>query len=483
MKRKKVQPIGLTISLIIIIGFIISGTSTLLSFQSLFENDVEAVSELTSENIYSNVNSLMERPINVSITMAHDTFLRDFMEKETDDGLFGDDLIAMQQYLSSYKEKYQFDSVFLVSAKTKSYYHYENGIDRVLTQDNPENEWYYNFLDDPSDCSLNVDNDEAKDNLVTVFVNCKLYDEKGTVLGVIGVGIVTPYLQTFLVEKEQEYGVQAYLIDADGNIQISADLTEFESINLFDDPNFSTMASAIDTTTSDSNQRWYHSRERDGYVITKYIPNLNWYLVVEKSTQEFQAKITQQLLINFAFLLCIVSVSILITTRVIKKYDIALINLAEMDQLTGIRNRTSYERELRKYTRTLDTFQHFGIGVCDLNNLKSINDLYGHQFGDECIKEFSATLCAVFKHCPVFRIGGDEFVIIFLNMTEDEAHQYWKELSTTLKERNQTNAVSISAAFGCSFYQAKQLDTINKIFKDADDKMYLNKKEAKGTER
>ena len=480
MKHSGFRSITLTVSLIIIAGFVISGISTYFSFQALFKKDVESVSELTSENIYVNISNLMDRPINVSTVMAHDTFLRDFMNAEQAGGLLTDELVMMQQYLQSYQEKYEFDSVFFVSAKTNNYYHYKNGLDRTLTPGDPEDTWYYDFLQSPSECSLNVDNDQAREDLITIFVNCKLLDEDGNILGVVGVGMVTPYIQDFLLENEQEYGVQAYLIDSGGSIQVSSTLTEFEDINLFEDPSFQDMADAIDTNTTHANQRWYHSSEKDGYVITRYIPNMNWFLVVEKSTQEFKGKMLSQLLLSFVFMLCVVLTIIAFTIKVIKNYDFRLKNLAEHDQLTGIGNRTSYEWEVLRCGQELGKHKDFAIGVWDLNNLKAINDVYGHQAGDECLKVFASKLRETFTGSPVFRIGGDEFVIIFQDVPEQSILEPWARLSTELRRRcEHDGGIPIRAAFGYSFWSAENLDKIDKIFKDADDKMYLNKKSLK----
>lgn len=55
------------------------------------------------------------------------------------------------------------------------------------------------------------------------------------------------------------------------------------------------MAAAIVRNTEAPEYKWYHSREADGYVITKYVPNLNWYLVVEKNTRDFKIKMFSQL--------------------------------------------------------------------------------------------------------------------------------------------------------------------------------------------
>ncbi|MEF9925276.1 MAG: hypothetical protein RR757_01950, partial [Raoultibacter sp.] len=116
--KKGFSSIGVIISLVIVAGFALSGIVSYFSFQSLFQKDVEAVSELTSENIYGNINALMDQPINVSIAMAHDTFLQDFMHTEAAGGLSGESVSMLKDYLASYQQKYNFDSVFLVSAKT-----------------------------------------------------------------------------------------------------------------------------------------------------------------------------------------------------------------------------------------------------------------------------------------------------------------------------------------------------------------------------
>lgn len=473
--NKKTFPVNLTISLMIIAGFVLTGVTTYISFQALFKEDIEAVSELTSENIYGSINNLMDRPINVSLAMAHDTFLREFMTPEPSGGFQADSLETLQTYLAAYQEKYQFDSVFLVSAQTGAYYHYQNGLDRMMTPGNPENTWYFDFLSDSADCSLNVDNDETKDNVITIFVNCKLYDEHGKLLGIVGVGMETPYIQEFLRTNEAEYGVQAYLIDASGNIQLSSELTEFEQVNLFENPAFEDMAGAIQPNAALPNQRWYHSRETDGYIITRYVPNLNWYLVVEKNTQDFQQRMLTQLGLSAVFLLFVVLMILKITSGTIQKYDRRLTTLAERDQLTGIRNRTSYEQEISKYAAKLGKYQHFGIGIFDLNNLKVTNDLYGHQAGDTYLKTFSKLLCDTFDHCPVFRIGGDEFAVIFLDLSEEAVWKLWNRLLKKIELQMQTGGPPISAAFGCSFWDSQTLNTVEALFKDADDKMYLYK--------
>ncbi|MEG2458319.1 MAG: diguanylate cyclase [Raoultibacter sp.] len=473
--KKGFSSIGVIISLVIVAGFALSGIISYFSFQSLFQKDVEAVSELTSENIYGNINALMDQPINVSVAMAHDTFLQDFMHTEAAGGLSGEGVSMLKDYLASYQQKYNFDSVFLVSAKTNTYYHYKNGIDRTLVPGDPENTWYFDFLADPAECALNVDNDEASNDSVTIFVNCKLYDEEGKLLGVVGVGLNTPAIQAFLMENENQFDVHAYLIDQQGNIQLSSTLTEFQQVNLFTDDSFTDMAQAITVSTEQTNQRWYHSNNTDGYIITKYVPNLNWYLVVEKNTNDFKVQMISQLGIAFVLSLLVAAIVVAITAHLVRSYDRKMKALAEADQLTGVGNRTSYEREVARWSTQENLSHGFGIGVFDLNNLKKINDAQGHQAGDAYLQMFSAKLRAAFDPHPLFRIGGDEFALIFHDTTQEEVMEIWKTLLQGFAGKQDGEEVAISSAFGCAFWDSDTLTTVDKIFKAADDRMYANK--------
>lgn len=472
--RRGSASVNFIISLIIVVGFCLTGWYSYISFQKLFMKDVEAVSELTSENIFVNINNLMDRPMNVSIAMANDTFLRDFMYSEMHKGLNPEELSKIKAYLTAYQQKYKFDSVFFVSAKSGVYYHYKNGIDRIMTLDNPENKWYYDFLRYPADCSLNVDNDEAREDIITIFVNCKLFDDKKNILGIVGVGMETPYIQRFLQENEEKYAVKAYLIDADGYIQVSSNLTESAGVNLFASKMYKDMSAAIVSNTTSTEQKWYHSDEADGYIISKYVPNLNWYLVVEKSTTDFKRQMLRQLGVGFVFMLIVLIVVVATVTRIIGKYKDALTQLSLIDPLTKTKNRASYESEVFKHRSLLATYQWFGIGIFDLNNLKFINDVYGHQVGDAYIKKFAELLEQAFKDCQIFRIGGDEFAIIFLNIDEARIQAYWQELLRISKQIDGSKK-EIRSAFGYAFYDADNLNSVDKIFKAADDNMYLDK--------
>ena len=87
--------------------------------------------------------------------------------------------------------------------------------------------------------------------------------------------------------------------------------------------------------------------------------------------------------------------------------------IARRDSLTGTRNITAYHEFEKELQAEIDgqTNDAFGIVVCDLNDLKIINDTQGHKAGDEYIMAACRLICRTFAHSPVFRDGGDEFAI------------------------------------------------------------------------
>ena len=156
----------------------------------------------------------------------------------------------------------------------------------------------------------------------------------------------------------------------------------------------------------------------------------------------------------------------------------------QTDALTGLKNRASYENELKNLDWQIKSkAAEFGIAMIDLNFLKRVNDTYGHDKGNIMIKKCSKMICDTFKHSPVFRIGGDEFVIILrghdfkyineLREAMDEQMRSWKD------DESLENWEKVSAAFGYASFDPTIDNNADSVFKRADKAMYLNKKEMK----
>lgn len=106
------------ICMIIIFGFIITTITGYHSNMGIFERDAKHVSDLAAEGIYYQIDSIFTKPINVALTMANDSLLKNFLAEEGKHLVDEDFVQTMRDYLNTYHEKYNYDSVFLVSIQT-----------------------------------------------------------------------------------------------------------------------------------------------------------------------------------------------------------------------------------------------------------------------------------------------------------------------------------------------------------------------------
>ena len=155
--------------------------------------------------------------------------------------------------------------------------------------------------------------------------------------------------------------------------------------------------------------------------------------------------------------------------------------LARRDELTGVKNKTAY-KELEASVQgsienDIDSLA-FAIVVCDTNNLKQINDTKGHAAGDEYLRSSSQLLCNIFVHSPVFRVGGDEFVVFLKGNDYLARHELMNKLRSQVLENNKAGNGVILAS-GMSEYKTESDLFVSEIFERADKEMYEDKKKLK----
>lgn len=155
--------------------------------------------------------------------------------------------------------------------------------------------------------------------------------------------------------------------------------------------------------------------------------------------------------------------------------------MAYTDPLTGVKNKNAYLEDVMGIEKRINDriLKDFAIIVFDVNDLKTVNDLKGHDEGDRYIKNASRIICNHFKHCPIYRIGGDEFVA-FLMGEELKKRDFLIKSFNKKIERNLADG-GIAIACGYAVYDEKNPENNNytKIFEYADKKMYEQKKKLK----
>ena len=156
------------------------------------------------------------------------------------------------------------------------------------------------------------------------------------------------------------------------------------------------------------------------------------------------------------------------------------IDLANKDALTNVKNKHAYvntEIQFNNQISIKDEDLEFAIVVCDINGLKQVNDEQGHSAGDKYIMDACAIICEIFDHSPVFRIGGDEFVIVLRGSDYENRYDLLKKFNIIQNDNRRQDLVTL--AYGMAEYMPGIDLTMQDVFERADNLMYANKKRFK----
>jgi diguanylate cyclase (GGDEF)-like protein len=155
---------------------------------------------------------------------------------------------------------------------------------------------------------------------------------------------------------------------------------------------------------------------------------------------------------------------------------------ANRDSMTGLRNTTSYAAWIARFDKKIENEQiDFGVVVFDLNDLKKTNDTYGHEVGDKLIITVAKLISDVYKRSPVFRIGGDEFLVVLQNKDLENHDELLELLISTCGNTfvNENKQIPVSIALGFSRFESGRDTKFTDVFKRADRAMYENKRQMK----
>ncbi len=167
----------------------------------------------------------------------------------------------------------------------------------------------------------------------------------------------------------------------------------------------------------------------------------------------------------------------------LNRYINELNGLAFRDSLTGVKNKTAYDSAMADLDKQLEMDNlEFGLVICDTNNLKTINDTYGHEQGNMYLQRACKLICEIYKNSPVYRIGGDEFAVILKGKDYQNRYQLMEAFDEEAEAQNrraQNPWEEIHVAKGMVFYEPGRDVDAEAVFRRADAKMYLTKQKMK----
>ena len=154
--------------------------------------------------------------------------------------------------------------------------------------------------------------------------------------------------------------------------------------------------------------------------------------------------------------------------------------MATVDPLTGVKNKTAYMQWEEKINRAIQegTQEPFAVVVCDVNGLKQVNDLYGHKEGDLCIQGCCSKICKIFSHSPVFRTGGDEFIVFLTGADYFRRNDLMNQANALPRDHSKIRMGKTISA-GIAEYDRERHDSLLSVTEEADKAMYERKQHLK----
>lgn len=435
----------ITIILVVLAGI---SLSVHISSMDCGKNDELMKNKLVSTHLYDSLYSSIKKPITISQAISVDSFLINFLNNEEKLSTEAAEK-EITNYLTKIRDEFGYLATFIVSHKTKRYYT-PNGISKVMSpMSDPYDVWYKLFVDSGKTYDLDTDRDQTNDYRWVVFINFRITGKNGELLGVCGVGVFMDDLQTLVSSTEKEFGVKINLIDQDGLVQVDSNSANIE--NAYIHEAIADKAGASDFT--------YTERKHGVWRMTRYMEDLEWFLVVQCFGDKNKSSGHSNLSLVFAYIsLAVLLITLLLRGKKDKSHHFEKVNLSE-DSLTHLPNR-NYLKESFGEMGIFNTTRYKTLVMFDIDKFKIENET---KEGDKILLSIvENTKNIIGDNGIMFRWAGDEFVI-FYEADLETAEKEFKNLCETVKENLDVTisvgivAVNLSKSIKNNYHRAVKL--------------------------
>lgn len=433
---------------ILVTGFLATSIASYLASRDAIREGISEQSlPLTSDNVYSEIQKDLLRPVLISSLMANDALLRDWM-------LAGEaDRRPIFRYLEEVRFKYGTVTSFLASERSRTYYH-ASGATRTLHESDPREQWYFRLARLPgSHYEVNVDPDFENRGALTIFINHRVLDYEGRLLGITGVGLTFDTVRELIESYQQRFMRRIYFVDTSGKIVLAGQSMRHIRGSLSSVPGIREVADDLLKKDVQQTHLRYHLDGQLMLVNSRFIPELGWHLVVEQSDAE-EVKAVQRVFMVNLMVSGVVTLLVLLLTLVAANHFQRRLELqATTDPLTGTLNRLafdlSFEQAMLESKRSL---RPMSVILLDLDNFKKINDKFGHLAGDAVLQSVTEIIRTTMRRNDVLaRWGGEEFIILLKECTASQAGGAAEKLRAAIQRaslRFGTCDIKVTASIG-----------------------------------
>ncbi|WP_295473766.1 sensor domain-containing diguanylate cyclase [uncultured Pseudomonas sp.] len=396
----------LAVVILLAAGFL---ATSLLSYhasrESIRNGIIDTELPLTSDTVYSEIQKDLIRPVLIASMMSRDTFMRDWVvDGERDTG-------RMIRYLREVMDHYGAFTSFFISDATQTYYQAKGVLKKINPQE-PRDAWYYRVRDMQEPYEISFDPDMANQDKPTFFINYKVFDYQNRFIGAAGVGLTVDAAVKLIDHYQKRYDRSVYFVDTKGLVVLTGTRTETEGPRvgqtLLDLPVLNDHQQVL--TEAKQGTFEYNVQGTGHFVNVRFIPELNWFLFVDKRETMALSGIRHSLYLNLFICLVVTALVVVLLNRTLRRYQKRLEAQATLDSLTGLPNRRGFN--------LLAGHALSGNGpvtalLLDLDHFKRLNDTHGHLAGDAVLAGFAQDLKSCLRQSDVIcRWGGEEFIVL-----------------------------------------------------------------------
>lgn len=372
------------------------------------------------------------------------------------------------KFLKGRSDEFGFHHIFIMDLEGNGYY-----FDEGVTRNQKDEPFFKNVMNNHTYITEPFYGQYEAYMTVCVSIFSPSGDKVGALCGAVELNT----MRNVFVETRTVIDGEMFLVNRDGAYVAADDMQlVYNKVCIFDEErsDYSLVETAFETKADKTGIIIRGGKEYQADIT--YLKNYDWAIVqcietevIYEDLENIDIWMNFSIIIVFIILLCVARIAIY-WRRSEKRIN--------TDTLTGCYSRLAMENLIEKLER--DRHHQITVVYMDLNKFKLINDTYGHDMGDTVLCVFSKVLMEVFaKKGNVGRMGGDEFMIVLLNVSEQELLSYCDRTAGRLREESDKLKLSyvISTSYGYASRAKGSDEPLSNIINMADERMYRYKEE------
>lgn len=457
------------ITLILVGGFLTTSIAGYLASREAIEHSIsEQALPLTGDIIHAGLQKDILYPVFISSMMAQDASVPLWLaDPEHYAPLIG-------AYLNNIKLKYGTVASFMGSEANRKLYHTYGPADQLI-EGRTIDAWYFRMkARQETRYETNVDIDTQYSGQPTLFINHRVVAKDGTFLGVAGVAITLDTMNQVLARYRQRFGRDIYFVNAEGKLMLSGAPVKGAQRALATRSGMKDIAPAILNRSTAATSLSYRNGQSDVLVNSRYLPELDWYLVVEQNVSGNIKPLTRIFAINFAISFGVMLMVLAVTLLTVNRFQRHLQKIASTDVLTGLLNRQALAVLFRQATLgSKRSGRPLAAILLDIDHFKNVNDAFGHAAGDTVIRQVADLARAVVRESDVVtRWGGEEYLVLLNDCKLEQAIGIAETLRRRVAEHDFALPCNTGVTISLGVAQYHDDETEAAFFARVDDALY-----------